>query len=50
MTTPPRGRPTAGRTLSVTPWGAEPGGKMELVMQLIFTPFILRLMAARRRA
>jgi phosphoribulokinase len=27
-----------------------PGGKMELAMQLIFTPLILRLMAARRRA
>ena len=27
-----------------------PGGKMELAMQLIFTPHILRLMEARRRA
>jgi phosphoribulokinase len=27
-----------------------PGGKMELAMQLIFTPLILRLMEARRRA
>jgi phosphoribulokinase len=27
-----------------------PGGKMELAMQLIFTPLILRLMDARRRA
>jgi phosphoribulokinase len=27
-----------------------PGGKMELAMQLIFTPLILRLMQARRRA
>ena len=27
-----------------------PGGKMELAMQLIFTPMILRLMAARRQA
>ncbi|HBW20325.1 MAG TPA: phosphoribulokinase [Actinobacteria bacterium] len=27
-----------------------PGGKMELAMQLIFTPLILRLMAARRQA
>ncbi len=27
-----------------------PGGKMELAMQLIFTPFILRLMDERRRA
>jgi phosphoribulokinase len=26
-----------------------PGGKMELAMQLIFTPLILRLMNARRR-
>ena len=27
-----------------------PGGKMELAMQLIFTPLILRLMAVRRQA
>jgi phosphoribulokinase len=27
-----------------------PGGKMELAMQMIFTPMILRLMEARRRA
>jgi len=27
-----------------------PGGKMELAMQLIFTPLILRLMAAQRQA
>jgi phosphoribulokinase len=27
-----------------------PGGKMELAMQLIFTPMILRLMENRRRA
>lgn len=27
-----------------------PGGKMELAMQLIFTPFILRMMERRRRA
>jgi phosphoribulokinase len=27
-----------------------PGGKMELAMQLIFTPMILRLMEKRRRA
>lgn len=27
-----------------------PGGKMELAMQLIFTPLILRFMEARRRA
>jgi phosphoribulokinase len=27
-----------------------PGGKMELAMQLIFTPFIWRLMERRRRA
>ena len=27
-----------------------PGGKMELAMQLIFTPMILRLMERRRRA
>jgi len=27
-----------------------PGGKMELAMQLIFTPMILRLMDKRRRA
>ena len=27
-----------------------PGGKMELAMQLIFTPLILRLMENRRRA
>jgi len=27
-----------------------PGGKMELAMQLIFTPFILRMMARRQRA
>ena len=27
-----------------------PGGKMELAMQLIFTPLILRLMTARRHA
>jgi phosphoribulokinase len=27
-----------------------PGGKMELAMQLIFTPLILRLMATRRQA
>ena len=27
-----------------------PGGKMELAMQLIFTPLILRLMQAQRRA
>ncbi len=26
-----------------------PGGKLELAMQLIFTPLILRLMEARRR-
>jgi phosphoribulokinase len=26
-----------------------PGGKMELAMQLIFTPMILRLMEQRRR-
>jgi len=26
-----------------------PGGKMELAMQLIFTPMILRLMDKRRR-
>jgi phosphoribulokinase len=27
-----------------------PGGKMELAMQLIFTPFIWRLMDRRRKA
>ncbi len=27
-----------------------PGGKMELAMQLIFTPFIGRMMATRQRA
>jgi len=27
-----------------------PGGKMELAMQLIFTPLIMRLMENRRRA
>jgi phosphoribulokinase len=27
-----------------------PGGKMELAMQLIFTPLILRLMDKRRRS
>jgi len=27
-----------------------PGGKMELAMQLIFTPLVLRLMETRRRA
>jgi phosphoribulokinase len=27
-----------------------PGGKMELAMQLIFTPLILRFMEARRKA
>ena len=27
-----------------------PGGKMELAMQLIFTPFIWRLMEKRRKA
>ena len=27
-----------------------PGGKMELAMQLIFTPMILRLMDLKRRA
>jgi phosphoribulokinase len=27
-----------------------PGGKMELAMQLILTPLILKLMDARRRA
>jgi phosphoribulokinase len=27
-----------------------PGGKMELAMQLIFTPMILRLMDRRRKA
>jgi phosphoribulokinase len=27
-----------------------PGGKMELSMQLIFTPMILRLMENKRRA
>nr|MCU0969439.1 phosphoribulokinase [Rubrivivax sp.] len=27
-----------------------PGGKMELAMQLIFTPFIWRMMERRRRA
>jgi phosphoribulokinase len=27
-----------------------PGGKMELAMQLIFTPLILRLMEMRKRA
>ena len=27
-----------------------PGGKMELAMQLIFTPFIWRLMERRRKA
>jgi phosphoribulokinase len=27
-----------------------PGGKMELAMQLIFTPMILRLMENRKRA
>jgi len=27
-----------------------PGGKMELAMQLILTPLILRFVAARRRA
>jgi phosphoribulokinase len=27
-----------------------PGGKMELAMQLIFTPLILRFMGARRTA
>ncbi len=27
-----------------------PGGKLELAMQLIFTPMILKLMDARRRA
>jgi phosphoribulokinase len=27
-----------------------PGGKMELAMQLIFTPMILRLMDKRKRA
>jgi phosphoribulokinase len=27
-----------------------PGGKMELAMQLIFTPLILRLMESRRLA
>jgi phosphoribulokinase len=27
-----------------------PGGKMELAMQLIFTPFIWRMMERRKRA
>jgi phosphoribulokinase len=27
-----------------------PGGKMELAMQLIFTPLILRFMEVRRKA
>jgi phosphoribulokinase len=27
-----------------------PGGKMELAMQLIFTPFVLRMMERRKRA
>jgi phosphoribulokinase len=27
-----------------------PGGKMELAMQLIFTPLILRMMENRKRA
>jgi phosphoribulokinase len=27
-----------------------PGGKMELSMQLVFTPFIWRLMERRRKA
>jgi phosphoribulokinase len=27
-----------------------PGGKMELAMQLIFTPFILRMMERKNRA
>jgi phosphoribulokinase len=27
-----------------------PGGKMELAMQLIFTPFILRMMERKKRA
>jgi phosphoribulokinase len=27
-----------------------PGGRMELAMQLIFTPFIRRMMERRRRA
>ena len=27
-----------------------PGGKMELAMQLIFTPFVWRLMERRRKA
>jgi phosphoribulokinase len=27
-----------------------PGGKMEIAMQLIFTPMILRLMENKRRA
>jgi phosphoribulokinase len=27
-----------------------PGGKMELAMQLIFTPMIMRLMENKRRA